>query len=294
MIVALVLGLVIGVALGGFGGGGSILAVPVLAHVLGLSAAAATATSLVAVGAASLVGAVGHWRLGRVRWGTALLFAVTGIPGSWAGAALNDRMDGDLLLLLFSVLVLVAARRMLTACPSCTKVGEEEALTAELAGPAGSEAAAGAVAGQAVLVRRPAPALTLRSSWDRLRQGGNLGTIALAGTGVGFLTGLFGVGGGFVIVPALTLILGLSMPVAIGTSLAAIVGNAIVSLGFRGVDAVDWAVAVPFTAAMLIGTFAGSRLAHRLPARRSLQGFAVLLVAVAIGNGIAAGVALAG
>jgi hypothetical protein len=109
---------------------------------------------------------------------------------------------------------------------------------------------------------------------------------------VGLLTGLFGVGGGFVIVPALTLALGLSMPVAVGTSLVVIAGNAAVALGFRGLDAVDWEIAVPFTVTMIIGSVVGAMIAHRLPPQRSLQYFAGLLVAVAIGNGIAAAVAL--
>jgi uncharacterized membrane protein YfcA len=115
-----------------------------------------------------------------------------------------------------------------------------------------------------------------------------------AGTAVGFLTGAFGVGGGFVVVPALTLVLGLSMPVAIGTSLAVVAGNAAVALAIRGVGAVEWDVAVPFTATMLVGSLVGGLVAHRLPARRSLQAFAALLVAVAVANGAAAAFALVG
>lgn len=275
MILAVVLGLAIGLALGALGGGGSILAVPVLAHVAGQSAAAATATSLVAVGAAAAVGAIGHGRAGNVRWGAAGAFVATGIAGSWAGTELNGRMDGDLLLLAFSGLVLVAAHRMLTACPSCTKVGEEAAVAADTGG---GPAAGGSVA--VARTRDERTAAVLR--------------VVAAGTVVGFLTGLFGVGGGFVIVPALTLALGLSMPVAIGTSLVVIVGNAVVALGFRGLGAVEWDIAVPFTATMLVGSLAGSLLAHRLPAQRSLQAFAALLVVVAVANGVAAGVALAG
>ena len=116
----------------------------------------------------------------------------------------------------------------------------------------------------------------------------------VAGTAVGFLTGLFGVGGGFVIVPALTLALGLNMPQAIGTSLVVIVGNALVALGFRGVDAVDWGLALPFTATMVIGSLVGSLVAHRLPPKQSLQAFATLLVVVAVGNGLAAAYAIWG
>jgi uncharacterized membrane protein YfcA len=280
VIAAVLLGLVIGVALGALGGGGSVLAVPVLVHLAGQTAAAATATSLVAVGAAAVVGTVGHAHAGRVRWGAAAAFIATGVPGSWVGATLNERLDGDVLLLAFSVVVLVAAQRMLTACPSCTREGEETAIAEERPAPP----AASTSGGTSQVLAPARPTATARS----------LGRLVLAGSVVGFLTGLFGVGGGFVIVPALTLGLGLSLPVAVGTSLAVIVGNAAVALGFRGVDAVDWDIAVPFAATMLIGTAVGSAVATRLPARRSLHAFAILLVAVAVANGAAAIVALVG
>lgn len=261
MLVAVGLGLLIGAALGALGGGGSILAVPVLVHVAGQSAGAATATSLVAVGISAGIGSIGHGRHGRVRWGSAGAFVATGIGGSWLGAHLNERINPDVLMAGFSVLILLAAHRMLTACPSCTRVGEELAM-----GQDGAEA----------------------RSWDLL----GVLRIFAAGTVVGFLTGLFGVGGGFVIVPALTLALGMSMPVAIGTSLVVIVGNAAVALGFRGLGAVDWEIAVPFTVTMLVGSGVGSHFAHRLPPEKSLRAFAALLVLVAIANGIAAGMAL--
>ncbi len=288
MTVAVLAGLVIGTLLGALGGGGSVLAVPVLAHLAGLSAAGATSTSLVAVGASAVVASAGHWRAGRVQWPVALLLVAVGVPGAWAGSLVSRRIDGDLLLLLFSILVLVAAQRMLTACPSCTRAGEEAATAtdAEPGDPSGDEVAAEAVRGGTVLVRRqPASAeQALEGLWK----------VALAGAAVGFLTGLFGVGGGFVIVPVLTLVLGFSMGPAIGTSLAVVAGNALVALAFRDLGSIDWAVAVPFTLAMLAASFAGSQLSSRLPATRSLQGFAALLVAVAIANGVASAVALAG
>jgi uncharacterized protein len=259
------LGLLIGIALGALGGGGSILAVPVLVHLAGQSPAAATATSLVAVGAASTGAALHHARAGNVRWAAAGVFVLVGVPGSWLGAAANARLDGDVLLVVFSGLVLVAAHRMLTACPSCTRVGAE-VVTAALHPP--SE---GPVDG----APRRRTAL-----------------VGATGVLVGFLTGLFGVGGGFVIVPALTLALGLPMRAAIGTSLAVIVGNAGVALGFRGLDAVDWGLAVSFTVTMLVGSLVGAAVAHRLPPRRSLHAFAGLLVLVAVANAAAAVTAL--
>ena len=322
MILAIVLGLAIGLALGSLGGGGSILAVPVLAHLAGQSAAAATATSLVAVGVSAAVGSVGHARSGHVRWGAAAAFVATGVAGSWVGTEVNHRLDGDVLLLGFSGLVLVAAHRMLTACPSCTRVGEEEAIAADGSvaspGPAGPAGPAGPGPGHhrdLVVVEAledvavaDAPEVLV----DHLAHGAPgsapaspgsgrpplapaaVARVVLAGTAVGFMTGLFGVGGGFVIVPALTLALGLNMPQAIGTSLVVIVGNALVALGFRGVDAVDWGLALPFTATMVAGSLAGSLVAHRLPPKQSLQAFATLLVLVAIGNGLAAGYAIWG
>lgn len=281
MIAAIVLGLAIGLALGSLGGGGSILAVPVLVHIAGQGAGAATATSLVAVAAASAAGSLPHARAGNVRWGAAATFVATGVAGSWAGTHINERLDEDVLLLAFSGLVLVAAHRMLTACPSCTNVGESKAVAAAVLSPSSGGTATATLA-------RPtsaeAPELPRRS----------VARVVVAGSVVGLLTGLFGVGGGFVIVPALTLALGLSMPVAIGTSLVVIVGNAIVALGFRGLAAVDWDLAIPFTITMLIGSLAGSLVANRLPPTASLRAFAALLVLVAIGNGIAAGLELAG
>ncbi|MGB3410053.1 MAG: sulfite exporter TauE/SafE family protein [Microthrixaceae bacterium] len=302
MIVAVALGVVIGLALGSLGGGGSILAVPVLVYIAGQSVGAATSTSLVAVGVASLIAAIGHSRAGHIRWGAAGAFVVTGIAGSWAGSELNGRVNGDVLLLAFSILVLIAAYRMLTACPSCTNAGEQIALAAEVENLERDLASVpvheqpvitGEFASQPLVAKAVVEEVAPAKSPEERLTGTSILRVLLAGTIVGFLTGLFGVGGGFVIVPALTLVLGLSMRAAIATSLVVIVGNALVSLGFRGIDAVDWSVAVPFTIAMLIGSAAGSLIADRLPQKRSLQAFAVILVAVAIANGIAAGISLA-
>lgn len=294
IVLAVILAVGIGVTLGALGGGGSILAVPVLVYVAGQTPSAATATSLVAVGAAAAVGVIGHARLQRVRWGSALAFVATGVAGSWLGSHVNGSIDPQVLLLGFSGLMLVAAHRMLTACPSCTNVGEELALAAaeEASERVSSSSGAGAmVQPDAVVVvaaAQPAAKAPVRLDAKAIAK------VVAAGSVVGFLTGLFGVGGGFIIVPALTLALGMSLPVAIGTSLVVIVGNALVSLGFRGLGAVDWDVALPFTVAMLLGSLGGSNLGHRIPVDRSLKAFAVLLVAVALANGVAATVTLVG
>jgi uncharacterized membrane protein YfcA len=263
------LGFLIGVSLGALGGGGSILAVPALVYAAGQGAKAATATSLLLVGSAALVGMGVHHRAGRVRVRTGIVFGLAGIGGSIAGTALNRRLDPDALLLGFSVLILVAAWRMVVGCPTCTQVGEERVL------------AAPTVDGS-VRVRTDLRVATVAK-------------VLLAGTAVGFLTGLFGVGGGFVIVPALTLVLGLSMPEAIGTSLLVIAINSALALATRlGSSTIDWSVAIPFTVAAIFGVLVGKRIADRLDAQRSLNWFAALLVGVAAYTAIQAGSNLLG
>lgn len=265
------LGFLIGLSLGALGGGGSILAVPALVYAAGQGAQAATATSLFLVGAAALVGMGTHWRAGRVQVHTGILFGLAGVGGSLAGTALNHRLDPDLLLLGFSLLIVVAAWRMLTGCPTCTQVGEQ--LELQAARPAGG--------GGAVALRHRVDPRTVIG-------------VLLAGTGVGFLTGLFGVGGGFVIVPALTLVLKLNMPQAIGTSLLVIAVNSTTALLARlGSSSIEWEVAIPFTIAAVAGVVVGSHIADRLDAQRSLRWFAALLVGVALFTGIQAATALA-
>ena len=254
------LGFLIGVSLGALGGGGSILAVPVLVFVAGQTPSAATTTSLVVVGVASLIGAYGHWRSGRVRVAPGLVFGLVGIAGSLAGSALNRRLDGDVLLLAFAGLTLVAAWRIAAECPSCTR-SEASALRE-------------ATADGAVLTRTRA--------WAP----GRVAKIVGAGTAVGFLTGLFGVGGGFVIVPALALVLGFPMPAAIGTSLLVIAVNTAVALAARvGAGPIDWGTTLVFTAAATAGVGAGKRVADRLEPESMQRAFAALLVAVAVYTG---------
>jgi uncharacterized membrane protein YfcA len=263
------LGFLIGLSLGALGGGGSILAVPALVYGAGQDPKAATATSLLLVGSAALVGMGAHHRAGRVHVGVGVLFGAAGVPGSIAGTAINRAMNPDVLLLGFSGLVLVAAWRMVVGCPTCTKVGEERALEQRTA----------AATGRVTVHRRVDAATAVK--------------VVVAGSGIGFLTGLFGVGGGFVIVPALTLVLGLSMPDAIGTSLLVIAINSGVSLLLRaGSSTVDLGVAIPFTVAAIVGVLTGKHLADRLDPTTSLRWFAGLLVAVALYTAIQATSAL--
>lgn len=262
------LGFLIGVSLGALGGGGSILALPVLVFVAGQAPSKATTTSLLVVGVASVVGAVGHWRCGRVLVGSGLAFGLVGIAGSLAGSYINRRLDDDVLLFAFAGLILVAAWRIIAGCPSCTRVGERDALREELVGSDG------------VAVRaRPATARRLL-------------TLAAVGTFVGFLTGLFGVGGGFVIVPALALVLRYPMPQAIGTSLVVIAVNTAMAFVARLGGSIDWGTTLVFTAAATAGVGAGTRIADRIEPQTMQRAFAGLLVAVAIYTGARAAIGI--
>ena len=106
---AIGLGLLIGLSLGALGGGGSILTVPALVYLLGLSAQEATTASLVIVGVTAAAGSIGHARSGHTRWGAGVLLAAVGVPASLLGTALNRQVDPDVLLLSFAALMLVAA-----------------------------------------------------------------------------------------------------------------------------------------------------------------------------------------
>ena len=274
------LGFLIGLSLGTLGGGGSILAVPALVYAAGQDPKAATASSLLLVGVAACVGIWPHLRNGRVRVKLGVMFGLAGIPGSLIGSSINKHLDPNVLLLGFSVLILVAAWRMVTGCPSCTRVGEERVM-AESAG-ASAGISVPVATGGAVGV---GPARTLASSQ---RRGENLDVRAIvaivgAGTAVGFLTGLFGVGGGFIIVPALTLLLAVPMPVAIGTSLLIITINSAVALATRmATTTIQWGVTLPFTIAAVFGVLTGGKIANTLDPKKSLRWFAALLVGVAI------------
>ncbi len=278
LLLSLPLGVLLGMALGALGGGGSILAVPALVYILGLEPKPAVTTSLVVVGIAALGGMIGHWRGGRVRLAAGLWFGIAGIGGSLFGSRLNRAVDPTVLLIAFSGLMLVAAWRMWASAqtkdPDPTvhhsiDMQRPQALVGRHGQSAGSM---GDLAGS-----RP------------VRRGPGGGTVALvasfivAGTAVGFMTGFFGVGGGFIIVPTLVLVLGFDMPEAVGTSLLIIAINSAVALSTRlATTGVDWRVTVPFTVAALAGALVGNRVADRHQSSDLIRWFAALLVVVAL------------
>jgi uncharacterized protein len=242
--IAVAAGLLIGVLLGSLGGGGSILTVPVLVYLLHQDPHAAMAGSLLIVGITATAGMIAHRRAGRVRLAPGIAFGVLGVAGSYAGTRLSSSVPPDLLLSLFAGLMLAAAAAMLRRRPG-------------RAGP--REHAAGST--------------VLRRSLK----------IIAAATGVGLLTGFFGVGGGFVVVPALVLALGFDMPAAVGTSLLVIAINSTAALAARlgGQVSLDWPLLAVFTAAALAGVLVGNRVASRVDPSRLSAAFTVLLIAVA-------------
>ena len=266
------LGFLIGLSLGALGGGGSILAVPALVYAAGQTPKQATTTSLVLVAVTAIIGMAPHWRAGRVRFGAGLVFGLAGVGGSLLGSHWNKTANPDVLLLAFSGLMLVAAYAMWrrvrrTADPATVKAP----VVARSVGAAA------------------APTTTPPSRIEPL----TVAKVAVAGTIVGLLTGFFGVGGGFVIVPALVLALGFTMPEAIGTSLLVIAINSAVALSTRlEPGSIEWGTVVPFTLASLLGVIVGSRLASTRDSTSLQRWFVALLVVVATYTAARSGLAL--
>ncbi|MHB8672028.1 MAG: sulfite exporter TauE/SafE family protein [Acidimicrobiales bacterium] len=242
---AIPFGLAIGVAVGMLGGGGSVLAVPVLVYILGQSVQQATTASLVVVTMGAVAGGLGHAREGRVCWRHAGVFTAAALPGVLAGTALGNAVSGTALIATFAVIMLLAA------AATWRKAN---------AGEAGDE---------------PRPAAVC----PPLRLGRDL----LAGLTIGAMTGFFGVGGGFLIVPTLAIFLSLSMRLAVGTSLAIITATSVMGLAAhllagRGLDV---GVTATMTAACVAGALAGAAFAGYVPQRQLGRGFAGLVVGVA-------------
>ncbi|MBI3217624.1 MAG: sulfite exporter TauE/SafE family protein [Mycobacterium sp.] len=241
---ALALGAVIGALLGLLGGGGSILAVPALVYVLGLNIEQAIPMSLFVVGIASAVGALPKIRAGQVQWRLAAVFALAGIPATFVGSAIGRQLPQSVLLIGFAVVMVLAGIRML----------QDNANTGT----------ACKVGDSGINWRRCAP----RS--------------IPAGILVGLMTGLFGVGGGFLIIPALVLMLGVEMPIAIGTSLLIIVANSAAGvLSHLSATSIDWPTTAAFVGTAIVGSLIAGYYGTKLDTRRLQHGFAYLVFAVA-------------
>ncbi|MBK6443622.1 MAG: sulfite exporter TauE/SafE family protein [Actinomycetales bacterium] len=264
--IAVPLGLVTGAVMGALGGGGAILTIPVLIYVLGMPPHDATTASLVIVGVSAASTAVSHVRGGTARLLDAVVLAVVGIVGTYAGSLASAAVPAAVLVVLLASLLAVVGGLMVRQTPGGADDDPDVAIaTGEAAsGASGVVGASGNTAGSGPTVRR-------------------LGPIAAVGVGVGLLTGFFGVGGGFAIVPALTLVLGYSMRAAIGTSLLVIALNSATALAARLVQgaSLDWPLVATFTVGAILGGLLGGRLARRASPQALRRGFAVLLFLVA-------------
>jgi uncharacterized membrane protein YfcA len=238
---AVLSGSLVGFSLGLIGGGGSILAVPLLLYLVGVADPhVAIGTSALAVSANAFVNLWPHARAGHVRWAGAGLFALIGVAGATLGSSLGKSLDGHKLLALFALLMLVIA----------------------------------------VLMQRP------HDTRRKLPEGnGTAARISGAGFAVGAVSGFFGIGGGFLIVPGLVFAAGMPIIDAIGSSLVAVGAFGLTTaLNYALSGFVAWLIAAEYIAGGIAGGFAGARLAALLSRRRMLLNrvFGGVLVAVAL------------
>lgn len=256
---AIAAGVLIGLSLGALGGGGSILAVPVLVYALGQTPAQATTGSLVVVGVTSLLGAIAAHRAGYVALGRGVLFGIVATGGAVAGARAAGHVAGSVLLAAFAALMLVVAVVMVAR---------------QVRGRGGIGKAGTPTLDDPIVTFRP----TFACQCPR--------ALKLVGTAtaVGFLTGFLGVGGGFLVVPALVIALSLPMRYAAGTSLVAITITSAVALAARAgaVTQPDWDVVIMLTVAAAIGGVVGTRVGARTDTRVLAAAFSALVLVVAV------------
>lgn len=235
-LVLALIGVALGLSLGLFGGGGGILAIPLLVAA-GVPTDEAGTTSLVVVGIGAIGGLIPHARAGRVDWREGAVFGALGIAGAVGGSLVALRADDRLQLVLFAALLVVAGVLMLR------KALQKEPTVATERGT--------------------------RAAWP---------LVIMTAVGVGLLTGFFGVGGGFLVVPALTLVLGMPIHRATATALLVIIINSAAAFLPRATEALDVPAVIVVTAGVLVASALAARWSNRW-SRRSLGiGFAVLVL----------------
>jgi hypothetical protein len=236
-------GMLVGFSLGLVGGGGSILAVPLMVYVVGVPEPhIAIGTSAIAVATNAAINLSNHARGGTVVWSCALMFAAAGIIGAFCGSILGKMLDGQKLLALFALVMLVIAMLMLK-----------------------TRARVGAT--------------------DVKMDMSNLPAIVGLGLATGSLSGFFGIGGGFLIVPALMLATGMSIMNAVSSSLVAVTAFGMTTaLSYAWSGLVSWGLAGLFVAGGIAGGLVGTRSARHLAERRGALNivFAAVIIAVAI------------
>ena len=247
MLLAGLFGLVIGALVGVLGAGGSIMAIPALVYGVGMPLSSAIPTSLLVVAVSALGGIAVRWRSGTIRWPVAGVFALASVPAAVAGTALGQLIPQRWAMLGFAVLMAAAAVRMLAAA-------------IESGG-------------------------ACRTRGGTVNWRGCLPKAIAAGAAVGLLTGLFGVGGGFVVVPVLTMLLGLTAPEAVATSLVVITATALAGLAAHApaLPGMDLRITAVFAGVALVASAVAGRVANHLPATTVRHAFAWVVLAVAAG-----------
>ncbi|HET9956841.1 MAG TPA: sulfite exporter TauE/SafE family protein [Polyangiaceae bacterium] len=243
-LLSVLLASMVGIALGLLGGGGSILTVPILRYALGMPAHAAIATSLLVVGVTSVVALVPYATRGKVQFKVGLLFGSAGMVGAFLAGRVAHHVPPTLLLIAFAAMMAATAFAMIRGQAKPARATSE-------------------------LPRSRAP----RWVWLKILAEGLL---------VGAVTGLIGAGGGFLVVPALVVLGGLPMDLAIGTSLVVISMKSIAGvIGFWGHTPVDFRLALPIAAAAVLGSILGGRWARHIEAAALRRMFGVFVIAMA-------------
>jgi uncharacterized protein len=232
----------VGLILGVIGGGGSILAVPLLVYVVGVkSPHVAIGTSSIAVALSAFANLMTHARLGNVCWPVAILFAVSGVVGAALGSTLGKYTDGQKLLVLFGALMVVVAASMAMRREGGTKRH-----------------------------------VRLESS--------NAPRIIGIGFLVGALSGFFGIGGGFLVVPGLVAATSMTMIVAIGSSLVSVTAFGFTTaVNYALSDLIDWRLVLLFVSGGIVGGLAGGRLATALAAGKHALSTVFAAVVASVG-----------
>lgn len=244
---AIASGSLVGFVLGLVGGGGSIIAVPLLLYVVGIgSPHMAIGTSAIAVSLSALSNLVNHARKGMVKWPCAIAFSAAGVAGAWVGSTIAMKLPGDQLLALFGGLMVVVGTIML--------------LKKDAEG-------------------NPDVHLSSSTAWQLLP------LLLVIGFAVGALSGFFGIGGGFLIVPGLMLATGMPIAHAVATSLVAVsVFGATTATNYALSGLVDWRIAGMFVLGGIIGGLAGTLAGARLANRKGLLSmiFAVFVIIIGL------------
>ena len=250
ILTALAVGALIGLVVGALGAGGGILSVPALIYLLGVAPHEATSASLVIVLFTALAALGGRIGKNTICYQIALVFAALATVGTWLGSLANQAVSADLLMYAFALLLICVGLVMLRRAYGST------------------------------------PALRVVSAMGEVTSIGAvpLWRVALVATITGALTGFFGVGGGFAIVPALTLVLHLPIKRAASTSLLIMAITAVVALVARAQTSlnVDLGVIGAFTVASMLGAVAGAPLTRKVSSQKLTASFAALLLAVAV------------